>query len=445
MSSQNRAVLSWVLTCGLLAPAAHPAGAQGCRDTLAHLGPRLPQLSYPELAQLRAAILATNLVDAERQLAARGTPASEAIALARQQSAVYESTMRDSRQCAVSVFAGDGTALAAALDAHRYDTAIPGAHGRVTIAQMIDDTRDVGMLTSCLRAFAAADMGRIANDETAVQLGCRAGSSSAAGSGGGVRGGGGVGSAGLAGGAYQAATGATLGAGTGLDLRGSGTSNSSGGAWGMTPAQRQAAFTAGSQGASQPASFSEILNEMNRQLRQQQMAAATPEVARILAYQDAQQAQNEASLAATNAGFVQGRQAAVEGAMAEQVAMVQNVVKGWKPPRAYASSGSASAGTLADPFASAQSRGQGAEAAPAVPTEVLAGTGLGWDEVRSTARVVDAAVACGGRLRAGDYPVLPDGNLLDTAARVEAFLVHCAGPAVPIQVLLDSGTMEVRP
>jgi hypothetical protein len=46
--------------------------------------------------------------------------------------------------------------------------------GTTSIRGMVEGGGNQNILGSCLRAFIAADMAKIANDETAVQITCRA-------------------------------------------------------------------------------------------------------------------------------------------------------------------------------------------------------------------------------------------------------------------------------
>jgi hypothetical protein len=75
----------------------------------------------------------------------------------------------------------------------------------------------------------------------------------------------------------------------------------------------------------------------------------------------------------------------------------------------------------------------------------MGSSGLTWDDERQLARVGPAgAETCAGRLRPGDYPTLPDGNLLDTPARVATFLATCSDLSSPLLVVVETGEIVVR-
>jgi hypothetical protein len=159
------------------------------------------------------------------------------------------------------------------------------------------------------------------------------------------------------------------------------------------------------------------------------------------ARQAALQAEAEANMAAAKAGEAQGTQIAKEGSLREQFKMVNAAVKGWKAPRQYSAASAASVSTLQDPFAPAIAVPQPAD----VPTAALGTSGLVWDADRKLARVgTSSAQLCGGRLKVGDYPALPDGNLLDTPARITKFLSACSDPSSPLMVIVPSGEIAVR-
>lgn len=159
------------------------------------------------------------------------------------------------------------------------------------------------------------------------------------------------------------------------------------------------------------------------------------------ARQAAQQAEAEANMAAAKAGQAQGTQSAKEGSLRDQMKMVNDAVKNWKAPRPYTASTSISASALQDPFAPAAA----APSENGAPIDALGTSGLVWDDARKLARVGTASPQlCSGRLKAGDYPALPDGNLLDTQARITQFLASCGDPSYPLMVIVDSGEIEVR-
>ena len=159
------------------------------------------------------------------------------------------------------------------------------------------------------------------------------------------------------------------------------------------------------------------------------------------AKQAEQQANNEANLASAEAGYKQALTGAKQGALNDQLKMVGNAVKNWKAPRGYAGAAALDASAIQDPFATpepASNKDAALEAA-------IAGSGLVLDRARLIARVgPDVARLCGGRLQAGDYPALEDGNMLDTPARIAQFLGSCADRSRPLVVVVESGEIAVR-
>jgi hypothetical protein len=157
-------------------PSTVGAGAGGCQNTLRHIAGRLPQFANPELSSLRTQILSTTLDQIEANIQSQGWPLANAVAKTMEQTKEYERTMSDSQACAAKIFDGDATALGRALTMRMYDATLTTRRGQPTsIRRMIEGGgNDPNMLGACLHAFVAADMGRIANDEAAVQLTCRA-------------------------------------------------------------------------------------------------------------------------------------------------------------------------------------------------------------------------------------------------------------------------------
>jgi hypothetical protein len=154
-----------------------------------------------------------------------------------------------------------------------------------------------------------------------------------------------------------------------------------------------------------------------------------------------QQANNEANLAAASAGYKQALTGAKQGALSDQLKMVGSAVKNWKAPRGYAGAAALDASAIQDPFAAPEPASKRAVELQAA----IAGTGLVWDQARLIARVgPEAARLCGGRLQAGDYPALEDGNLLDTPARIAQFLASCGDRSRPLVVVVESGEIVVR-
>lgn len=184
------------------------------------------------------------------------------------------------------------------------------------------------------------------------------------------------------------------------------------------------------------ADLGQALEDLSRTFRDRALVNASPEVAAFYAKQDAMRADTQANLAAVGAGQARGREDARRGSLDAQMDMVTSAVKGWRAPSGYARSGAVNASAIQDPFAT-EARIDAVEAA-------MAASGLSWDRARGLARVADNRTLCGGRLKAGDYPVLVDGTLLDSADRITKFLSICGDATMPLLVVRESGDVEVR-
>jgi hypothetical protein len=203
-------------------------------------------------------------------------------------------------------------------------------------------------------------------------------------------------------------------------------------AWTMTPGERQAAL------ARQGADFKTALESLSRSMREKAMANANPEVAAFWAKQDALRANGDANAAAAMAGQARGRADAKNGSLNAQMKMVNDAVKGWQVPRGYSAMAASNAGVVVDPFATSAP----IDFKKAVEL-ALGSSGLVWNRTRQIAQMSTVQRdTCGGRLQVGDYPVLPDGNLLDTPERIAQFLETCASS--PVLVVRESGEVEVR-
>lgn len=154
-----------------------------------------------------------------------------------------------------------------------------------------------------------------------------------------------------------------------------------------------------------------------------------------------QQANNEANMAAASASYKEGLTGAKEGVLKDRLKMVSNAVKNWKAPRGYAASHSIGSAAVEDPFATPVTP----EPETAELQAAIGKSGLEWDNERQVARVTSPGTElCEGRLSVGDYPTLPDGNLLDNPARITQFLATCAERSVPLVVVVESGEIVVR-
>lgn len=213
-------------------------------------------------------------------------------------------------------------------------------------------------------------------------------------------------------------------------------------AWEMSPTERQSALSYGGRRAQPPqegANVMTALDSLSRSMRDKAMANASPEVAAFWAKQDALRANGDANTAAAMAGQSRGRADARNDSLNTQMKMVNDAVKGWQVPRGYSAATATNAGVIADPFATSAPL----DFKKAVEL-ALGSTGLAWNRTRQLAQVAAAQpTTCGGRLRVGDYPVLPDGNLLDTPERIAQFLEACA-VSDSLLVVRESGEVEVR-
>jgi hypothetical protein len=165
----------------------------------------------------------------------------------------------------------------------------------------------------------------------------------------------------------------------------------------------------------------------------------SPEMAAFMAKQQAQAANDRATLAAVNAGSAMGRNEGRQQSFNDEMKMVKSAVQTWKAPQGYAAASSLGRPVLQNPFAPPPAAG-----APTDLSNALNGTGLTWNDDHHVARVETASAVCGGRLQKGDYPTLPDGSLLDTPARIAAFVSSCGDRSSRILVLTESGQQVVR-
>jgi hypothetical protein len=224
-------------------------------------------------------------------------------------------------------------------------------------------------------------------------------------------------------------------------VSGGSPSDSTTSAWAMSPGERQAALShevRKLRPEPQVADAKTALDSLSRSMREKAMANASPEVAAFWAKQDALRANGDANTAAAVAGQARGLAEAKNVSLNAQMKMVNDAVKGWQVPRGYSATAAINAGTIVDPFATTAP----VDFKKAVEL-AMGSSGLAWNRTRQIAQVTAAeSGACGGRLQMGDYPVLPDGNLLDAPERIAEFLKICASS--PVLVVRESGDVEVR-
>jgi hypothetical protein len=170
---------------------------------------------------------------------------------------------------------------------------------------------------------------------------------------------------------------------------------------------------------------------MSREAQQQQMNADS----RMLVDSQNQSlaAQEEANRAAMHAGELAGIDATSRSNVQSRLANVKAALEHWQaaPPKGYSSSAPKVA--LADPFEPPVSAIDGDL------KQAVRDTCLEIDEERTVARVAGNCVnsGCPDSFRIGDYPVLADGNVLDSAERVHQFFKDCRSPAVSSVRLSD--------
>ncbi len=103
---------------------------------------------------------------------------------------------------------------------------------------------------------------------------------------------------------------------------------------------------------------------------------------------------------------------------------------------------------LEDPFASTGKKTP-AESSKQVNWQAnLAELGMAWDTAHNVVRIHDDSPsfweAAKIRPRSGDYPVLSDGSLLDSAETLQAFLKNLSIPTTPIIVMRDETVVNLR-
>jgi hypothetical protein len=139
-------------------------------------------------------------------------------------------------------------------------------------------------------------------------------------------------------------------------------------------------------------------------------------------------AQDEANKAAFRAGELAGTNETTKGNIKKRLEGVKAALQHWQqtPPKSYSST--TPRVELTDPFRSVDNSNLTAETLG----QAVHGTCLEIDPERGVARVASSCAnfGCGDRFKAGDYPVLADGNVLDTAERVREFLKECGSLSV---------------
>ena len=187
----------------------------------------------------------------------------------------------------------------------------------------------------------------------------------------------------------------------------------------------------------------DLQQQINQAYALQQQALAAAQQAQIEAIQAQQQAATAGQAAVQEANAAGLKKAEFEGAstnLPKQLDMVTSSLKSWEPPKRYEASSSARV-ALADPFS--QKPELAANNHLANIEEAVQGTCLELDKERGLGRVAKECLADGRTLpfEKGDYPLLPDGNLLDSTARIKTFLENYPKSDSRLFVLRGDGQM----
>jgi hypothetical protein len=165
---------------------------------------------------------------------------------------------------------------------------------------------------------------------------------------------------------------------------------------------------------------------MAQQARQLQLDSDATNL--VEARSQAMAAQDEANKAAFHAGELAATDSTSRGNIQKRLQGVKAALEHMQhsTPNSYTSAAPRVA--LTDPFKAVNATNEsGTELGRAVE-----GTCLELDKERGVARVASSCAnhGCGDRFAVGDYPVLSDGNILDTVGRIHEFLQECRSPAV---------------
>ena len=147
-----------------------------CKDTLAHLEPRLPKFANGQLTKLRQAILSTSIDEGAQDLRKRHIGPSTIAELVSEQARELDAQMADAVRCA-EVLDTDPQYddLERAFKNRAYDAPIRmmGGAPPMTLRQAVESSEPDGISTPCIRQFIMDDMVKIASAEIAIQLACR--------------------------------------------------------------------------------------------------------------------------------------------------------------------------------------------------------------------------------------------------------------------------------
>jgi len=214
--------------------------------------------------------------------------------------------------------------------------------------------------------------------------------------------------------------------------------------WSLSPQERQALLAEQQRQAQLAQTQSMQIQQQIRDAYASQQQAQMNLRQSQLDYVESQQQSVQSKQAATNAAMEAGR-ASVAGdlakeRMSKQTDLVVKAANGWQPPKGYSTSGAPKA-TLADPFAPKPQQAQ--ESPEQSLKRAVEGSCLTLDEEHGVARTT---VSCNWQgltreLQANVYPVLPDGSLLDSAARVQRFLQSVRDSSDKICVMRPEGEL----
>jgi hypothetical protein len=219
--------------------------------------------------------------------------------------------------------------------------------------------------------------------------------------------------------------------------------------WAVPLAQRQALLASQVQQAQQT---QQLLIDLRAQIQaasiteqQAQMERQQAATRDLVAQQKASAAIQEASNNAWSNGYDRAASDAEAKMQPKRVDMAVAAAQTWTPPKPY---GPASSGTvvLADPFSPASAKASTDQADQLNSLQAsIQGTCLTLDAQHGVAMVERDCGVAGHKLpfRHGDYPLLADGSLLDTAQRVRTFVEICADETAHLYGLRNESQMVV--
>lgn len=182
----------------------------------------------------------------------------------------------------------------------------------------------------------------------------------------------------------------------------------------------------------------EIADQVQKAIQSQRQETLAAQQAALNALQ-AQQMSNAALQDALKAGFEAGaakaRVEAIGKTMESRGNLVMKSVQKWQPPRGFEAAETVKP-TLSDPFASDRVSSPPPSSGESVKS-AIEGTCLAFDPDRQLARATASCSWPGlnSSISNSDYPILSDGNVIDTSDRVKQFLEAARDSKQPIFVL----------